>query len=473
MAMANMSHKFPFWSNDTLANRWQEENSFYDVITSFRESLFTVHNTTTIILLTFYVPVFLVSLVGNILVLLVIAPNRQLQSVTNNFLLNLAIADLLVTIVCIPMTAAQRIYQLWIYGDVLCKCVQYLQGIAVSASTFTITAMSLDRCLAIRHPVAIRRLRTTTFVRILIFCVWTFSLLIMVPLPIIRRTVTEEILPGQSLIFCIEEWPSFAHRRTYDIAILLIVYIIPGIIISTSYILMGKRLWVPDKELNRDLYRYPIQREPICRMHRLTTGRRRLAKLCIAVAVMFALCWLPYYIVTTYLDFRPDLDAADIVHFTLLLGHLHSASNPVLYCFLHKTFRRYLRKFVFCGYRLNPSKMISKVMFSRPFTSHSYRSRSSLHSSFRDSMRGTNIRLTATRVALDRHRGVETRSDGSWHKASFLSGSRSDSHSSSADIERGNRNQLQVPRAGRPLYTASFRSHRRRRSDMEDSFSSS
>lgn len=114
------------------------------------------------------------------------------------------------------------------------------------------------------------------------------------------------------------------------------------------------------------------------------------------------------------------------------------------------------------------------MMFSRPFTSHSYRSRSSLHSSFRDSMRGTNIRLTATRVALDRNRGIETRADGNWHKASFLSGSRSDSHSSSADVERGNnRNQLQVPRAGRPLYTASFRSHRRRRSDMEDSFSSS
>ena len=232
----------------------------------------------------------------------------------------------------------------------------------MGASTFTITAMSLDRCLAIRHPVAFRRLRTTTFARVLIVVVWVMSLLIMIPLIIVRKTVNE-VLPGETLQFCIEAWPSWKSRRIYDITILLIVYILPGIIIMTSYILMGKRLWVPDKQLNRTCNSYHFRtRQGIMKHHHVTSSRRRLAKLCIAVALTFAVCWLPYYIVTTYLDFYPDLVATHEVHFTLLLGHLHSATNPILYCFLHKTFRCYLKKFVSSGFKMRcTSTKLSRV----------------------------------------------------------------------------------------------------------------
>ena len=93
--MANFSHGFYFWSNDTMNYQVPMDEDWLRVISNFRDSLFTVRNPSTIVLLCFYVPVFLTSLAGNILVLLVIAPNKQLQSVTNNFLLNLAIADLL------------------------------------------------------------------------------------------------------------------------------------------------------------------------------------------------------------------------------------------------------------------------------------------------------------------------------------------------------------------------------------------
>ncbi|ESP05282.1 hypothetical protein LOTGIDRAFT_92705, partial [Lottia gigantea] len=287
------------------------------------------------ILLTLYVPIFLLSVIGNILVLVVIVPNKQLQSVTNNFLLNLAIADLLVSVVCIPMTAAQRVYQLWIYGDILCRATPYLQGIAVSASTFTITGMSLDRCLAIRHPVTFRQLRTTKTVRILIFFVWIISLIIMVPILLVRKTVTDEILPGEKFTYCIEIWPTANHRQGFDLFILVIVYVCPGLVISVCYVTMSQRLWIPDKHLNTSGNKTSFREGS----NHITSGRRRLAKMCIAVAILFALCWLPYYILNTYISFKPDVQAANVVHFMLLVGHFHSATNPILYCFLHKTFR--------------------------------------------------------------------------------------------------------------------------------------
>jgi len=66
-----------------------------NVIEDFKASQYTLNEPTTIVLMVFYVPIFLTSLIGNTLVLMVIVPNQRMWTVTNNFLVNLAVADLL------------------------------------------------------------------------------------------------------------------------------------------------------------------------------------------------------------------------------------------------------------------------------------------------------------------------------------------------------------------------------------------
>lgn len=72
-----------------------DESLWEHVIEDFKQSQFTLNEPTTIILMVLYVPIFLTSLIGNLLVLLVIVPNQRMWTVTNNFLVNLAVADLL------------------------------------------------------------------------------------------------------------------------------------------------------------------------------------------------------------------------------------------------------------------------------------------------------------------------------------------------------------------------------------------
>lgn len=69
--------------------------TYEQALSTFRETLFAYKQPQTLALLCLYAPVFLVALVGNLLVLLVVLPNRFLRSVTNCFIVNLAIADLL------------------------------------------------------------------------------------------------------------------------------------------------------------------------------------------------------------------------------------------------------------------------------------------------------------------------------------------------------------------------------------------
>lgn len=111
------------------------------------------------------VPVFfgligLTGLLGNALVVLVIVSNRSMRSTTNVLIINLAMADLLFVVFCVPFTAIDYMMEMWPFGDLWCKIVQYLIVVTSNASIYTLVLMSLDRFLAVVYPIASRAWRT-------------------------------------------------------------------------------------------------------------------------------------------------------------------------------------------------------------------------------------------------------------------------------------------------------------------------
>jgi|JYMV01.1.fsa_nt_gi hypothetical protein len=80
------------------------------------------------ILIPLYSLIFFLSVVGNILVILTLVQNKRMRTVTNVFLLNLAISDLFIAILCMPFNTIPLILQNFIFGKFMCICVRYLQG---------------------------------------------------------------------------------------------------------------------------------------------------------------------------------------------------------------------------------------------------------------------------------------------------------------------------------------------------------
>ncbi|GAB0095592.1 G protein-coupled receptor, rhodopsin-like [Sergentomyia squamirostris] len=111
------------------------------------------------------VPVFfgvigITGLMGNILVVLVVVSNPGMRSTTNILIINLALADLLFVIFCVPFTATDYMLSMWPFGDSWCRVVQYLIVVTAHASIYTLVLMSLDRFLAVVHPIASMVIRT-------------------------------------------------------------------------------------------------------------------------------------------------------------------------------------------------------------------------------------------------------------------------------------------------------------------------
>lgn len=132
------------------------------------------------------VPVFfgligLTGLLGNALVVLVVLSNPQMRSTTNMMIINLAVADLLFVIFCVPFTATDYVLTDWPFGDVWCKLVQYFIVVTAHASIYTLVLMSLDRFMAVVHPIACRSIRTERNTLKAIIILWVVILTTAIP----------------------------------------------------------------------------------------------------------------------------------------------------------------------------------------------------------------------------------------------------------------------------------------------------
>ncbi|XP_034256149.1 QRFP-like peptide receptor [Thrips palmi] len=316
-----------------------------------RQNLYT--ETSHIVLIACYVPLFLVALFANCLVIFVVFKYHYMRSVTNYFLVNLSFADLLVTLICMPMAVGQNVSKLWIYGEVMCMLTTYFQGVSVSASIFTITAMSIDRYLAIRHPMAFRKVFNRKSTTIVIIALWLVSMCLFAPLLWVLQTEPvnlgepfAEAVETNGLKFCVENWGKEEdgyRKKVYGAFLFTLVYAIPGTVVMAAYTLMGRRLCAvkPPFDENSTAGSASSQQGS-----RLVRERRRVARILLVLAVLFAMCWLPYNVTMLAMDLlglETQQWLLTLLPFTLLLGHCNSAINPLLYCFMTRNFRRTVR----------------------------------------------------------------------------------------------------------------------------------
>jgi len=75
-----------------------------------------------------YAVIFVLAIAGNSLVIATLAHDRRMRTVTNLFLLNLAVSDLLLAVFCMPFTLIPTLLQNFIFGKAMCILIRYMQG---------------------------------------------------------------------------------------------------------------------------------------------------------------------------------------------------------------------------------------------------------------------------------------------------------------------------------------------------------
>ncbi|TMW45467.1 hypothetical protein DOY81_009454 [Sarcophaga bullata] len=118
---------------------------------------------------------------GNLLVIAAVFCSNKLRSVTNFFIVNLAVADLLVGLAVLPFSATWEVFKVWIFGDVWCRIWLAVDVWMCTASILNLCAISLDRYVAVTRPVTYPSIMSTKKAKCLIAGIWVLSFVICFP----------------------------------------------------------------------------------------------------------------------------------------------------------------------------------------------------------------------------------------------------------------------------------------------------
>lgn len=136
------------------------------------------HTYWTLCLLLF--PVFTVF--GNILVVLSVYRERSLRHVTNYFICSLAVADILVAVIVMPPAVFVEVTKYWSLSDELCDAWVAFDVMACTASILNLTAISVDRFIAVTQPIKYAKHKNSKRVHVMLALTWVVSIAIAAPI---------------------------------------------------------------------------------------------------------------------------------------------------------------------------------------------------------------------------------------------------------------------------------------------------
>nr|XP_022914652.1 orexin receptor type 2-like isoform X1 [Onthophagus taurus]XP_022914653.1 orexin receptor type 2-like isoform X1 [Onthophagus taurus] len=332
--------------------------------------------------------VFVVGLIGNALVCVALYRNGSMRTVTNYFLMNLAIADFMVILFCLPATLTWDITLTWLFGTICCKIITYLQTVSVTVSVLTLSFISMERWYAICFPLKFKS--TIGRAKTAILIIWIIALTLDVPELVVYETIhrgNESI----SILFtqCEPVWPQM-FDLSWTIMKMTLLYAIPLCVMAIMYYRIGKVLRISEKQLTSRgillrckgitfIFYFVPEISENTHLHNFSItasmnkkgqleSRKKAAKMLASVVGMFALCFLPLHtieILRLTMEMRNNEVNRAFSMFSHWLCYVNSAVNPLIYNFMSKKFRKEFKKSFECCTKAGRQKRKDTFVFQQ------------------------------------------------------------------------------------------------------------
>ncbi|XP_004611588.2 histamine H2 receptor isoform X1 [Sorex araneus] len=288
-----------------------------------------------------------ITVAGNVVVCLAVGLNRRLRSLTNCFIVSLAITDLLLGLLVLPFSALYQLTFAWDLGRAFCDIYTSLDVMLCTASILNLFMISLDRYCAVTDPLRYPVRVTPARVAAALVFIWAVSITL-------------------SFLSIHLGWNSRHHRgaaaaapgpqdaaRTCKVEVNLVYGLVDGLV----------TFYLPLLVMCVTYYRiFRIAREQARRIQQggswqAATVREHKATVTLA-AVMgaFVVCWFPYFSVFLYRGLMGDGGINQVLEAVVLwLGYANSALNPILYGALNRDFRTAYQQLFRCSLAGHPA----------------------------------------------------------------------------------------------------------------------
>ncbi|XP_067136185.1 QRFP-like peptide receptor [Centruroides vittatus] len=317
------------------------------------------------------------TVVGNLGIVFAVGLNNSMRTTINVYLVNLAVADLLICLTCMWVHLCNDLTEpIYVLGPFMCIFNPFAQMTCLTASVLTLSAISCDRFIAIMFPFHVRITKQRTGAVIAV--IWIVSMIAAIPFPIFRTHVERQWYDFLE-IQCSDVWPheviyleEFGRcvkvvrgKKIYYTFVTVALFFLPIVIMSTSYSLIVWRLWMNKVPGERSLANMTVQHN----------AKKKVIKMVCVVLVVFVLCWMPFQIIVLYSQFGHK-DAplpewfVNLNYFATFAAYSNSALNPIIYGGFNNNFRQAFLKLLKCNYGVKNLKRPqgSRMTFSTAVT---------------------------------------------------------------------------------------------------------
>ncbi|CAH0702497.1 unnamed protein product [Spodoptera exigua] len=267
----------------------------------------------------------IVSVIGNVCTLVVIAQDRTMRTPTNCYLANLAITDLL-TALFIPLD----VYIIFVpdfypLGEVGCRMHYVLWDVLSNCSLLIITAFTIERYIIVMKPFFRQKLTLNSRVFKIVGVIWLLSLSFCIP-----DVFYIDLLERKEYVFCY-----FSLTKIVSIVVAIEVFVF-FLIPMTTILIMYIKIMIKLKTVQKKLRGSPVVGKQ---------NRDKAAKMIAAVAASFFLSWTPYCIfriMTVFPKFKYEdyYNVWKIINYLCYNGYMSTAANPILYSLMSRKFRQ-------------------------------------------------------------------------------------------------------------------------------------
>ncbi|CAL1539174.1 unnamed protein product, partial [Lymnaea stagnalis] len=241
-------------------------------------------------------------------------------------------------------------------GSGFCFIKSFVPEMTYYASVLTITAFTIDRYVAICHPLRSQSLSSLSRAVKIIIGIWVVACACALPYPIHTRTFYEvldpctgEPLPDSYLCNIPSKW---RHRMKYVFQFSTFAFfVIPMVIITIMYVLIGLTLMKTDQ--------FAAGKKNKQAIISAAKAKKAVLKMLVAVVIAFFVCWAPFHtqrLMTLYVPPDAWTDTlleiqTNIFYFSGVLYYVTSTVNPILYNVMSKRYRKAFRRTLYLCFK--------------------------------------------------------------------------------------------------------------------------
>ncbi|XP_042634253.1 trace amine-associated receptor 13c-like [Cyprinus carpio] len=268
----------------------------------------------------------LLTVFGNLLVIISVSHFKQLHTPANILILSLAVSDLLVGLFVMPFHLSWLIESCWISGPVMCSVFSFVTFQVPTVSVHTVALIAVDRFLALSSPFLYSEKISPTVICIATLFNWLFSLLYNFTLLYVNN-FTDVMCPGEC-IYVLDEISSLVD--------LIVVFLMP----CTLIIILYTHVFVIAKKHATAIRALQIHNRTESSKNRVSDKSERKAAFALGILVfVFLLCLLPYYIFSLT-NFLKNDSFSNVINSVSVLFYLNSSINPLIYALLYPWFKK-------------------------------------------------------------------------------------------------------------------------------------